>query len=174
MDKIWYRNPSESEVIGRCGGDEKTEWPSRTVDNSRTLKNNQKRVLRSLFPFASSSPPENGHHNIKHPLITEPRNNMFECSYILINISINTINSIYKRWFWWGCISHRQYVIYHSVCVLIILTLWIICTLKSSFRMYSFQIEVFNSLLFIVVMFLKNKQMKPLARHLKCRANSNF
>jgi len=22
MDKIWYRNPSKSEVIGRCGGDE--------------------------------------------------------------------------------------------------------------------------------------------------------
>ena len=25
MDKIWDRNPSKSEVIGRCGGDEKTE-----------------------------------------------------------------------------------------------------------------------------------------------------
>ena len=24
MNKIWYRNPSEWEVIGRCGGDEKT------------------------------------------------------------------------------------------------------------------------------------------------------
>ena len=23
MDKIWDRNPSNSEVIGRCGGDEK-------------------------------------------------------------------------------------------------------------------------------------------------------
>ena len=22
MDKIWYRNPSKPEVIGRCGGDE--------------------------------------------------------------------------------------------------------------------------------------------------------
>ena len=37
MDKIWYRNPSKSEVIGRFGGDEKTEWPRRT-DKSRTLK----------------------------------------------------------------------------------------------------------------------------------------
>ena len=37
MDKIWYRNPSKSEVIGRCGGDEKTEWPRRP-DKSRTLK----------------------------------------------------------------------------------------------------------------------------------------
>jgi len=27
MDKIWYRNHSKSGVIGRCGGDEKTEWP---------------------------------------------------------------------------------------------------------------------------------------------------
>ena len=38
MDKILYRNPSKSGVIGRCGGDEITEWPRRT-DKSRTLKN---------------------------------------------------------------------------------------------------------------------------------------
>jgi len=25
MDKIWFRNPSKSEVIGRCGGDGKKE-----------------------------------------------------------------------------------------------------------------------------------------------------
>ena len=25
MDNIWYRNPSKSQVIGRCGGDEKPE-----------------------------------------------------------------------------------------------------------------------------------------------------
>ena len=25
MDKIWYRNTSKSEVIGRCGGDEKKQ-----------------------------------------------------------------------------------------------------------------------------------------------------
>ena len=25
MEKIWYRNPSKSEVIGRSCGDEKTE-----------------------------------------------------------------------------------------------------------------------------------------------------
>ena len=37
MDKIWYRNPSKSEVIGRCGEDEKTEWPHKT-DKSRTPK----------------------------------------------------------------------------------------------------------------------------------------
>jgi len=36
MDVIWYRNPSKSEVIGRCGGYEKNEWPPRT-DKSRTL-----------------------------------------------------------------------------------------------------------------------------------------
>ena len=30
MDKIWDRNPSKSDVIGCCGGDEKTEWPSGT------------------------------------------------------------------------------------------------------------------------------------------------
>jgi len=36
MDKIWDRNPSKSEFIGCCGGDEKTEWPRRT-DKSWTL-----------------------------------------------------------------------------------------------------------------------------------------
>ena len=36
MDKIWYRNPSKSEVIGRCGGDEKNEWP-RSTDKSQML-----------------------------------------------------------------------------------------------------------------------------------------
>ena len=36
MDTIWDRNPSKSEVIGRCGGDQKTEWSPRT-DKSRTL-----------------------------------------------------------------------------------------------------------------------------------------
>ena len=30
MDKIWDRNPSKSEVIDRCGGDEKPEWPRST------------------------------------------------------------------------------------------------------------------------------------------------
>jgi len=37
MDKIWYRNLSKSEVIGRCGGDEKNEWLRRT-DKCRKLK----------------------------------------------------------------------------------------------------------------------------------------
>ena len=37
MDNIWYENPSKSEVIGPCGGDEKTEWPRRT-EKSRTKK----------------------------------------------------------------------------------------------------------------------------------------
>jgi len=47
MDKIWYRNPSKSEVIGRYGGDEKTEWPHRT-DKSQTLKRKKKKKCCSL------------------------------------------------------------------------------------------------------------------------------
>jgi len=47
MDKIWYRNPSKSEVIGRCGVDEKTEWPCRT-DKSRMLKKNIKNCINSV------------------------------------------------------------------------------------------------------------------------------
>jgi len=30
MNNIWERNPSKSQVIGRCGGDEKNKWPRRT------------------------------------------------------------------------------------------------------------------------------------------------
>ena len=37
--KCGIETPSKWEVIGRCGGDEKTEWQRRT-DKSRTLKNN--------------------------------------------------------------------------------------------------------------------------------------
>jgi len=44
MDKIWYRNPSKSEVVDRCGGDVKTEWPRRT-HKGRTLKNKQTSLL---------------------------------------------------------------------------------------------------------------------------------
>ena len=45
MDKIWDRNPSKSEVIGRCGGDGKTEWPRRT-DKSQTLKKSKKQIMK--------------------------------------------------------------------------------------------------------------------------------
>ena len=38
MDKIWDRNPSKSEVIGRCGGDEKTEWPRGTDKTRENLR----------------------------------------------------------------------------------------------------------------------------------------
>jgi len=34
--KSGIENPSKSEVIGRCGRDEKTKWPHRT-DKSRKL-----------------------------------------------------------------------------------------------------------------------------------------
>ena len=45
IDKIWDR---KSEVICRCGGDEKTERPRRT-DNSRTLKKTPKSCLKVLL-----------------------------------------------------------------------------------------------------------------------------
>ena len=44
MDKICDRNPSKSEVIGRCGRDEKPEWPRRT-DKSRTLKKIKNKII---------------------------------------------------------------------------------------------------------------------------------
>ena len=45
MNKIWYRNPSKSEVIGRCGGDEKTEWPRITDNKSNAKKNRFKKKM---------------------------------------------------------------------------------------------------------------------------------
>jgi len=44
MDKIWSRNPSKSEIIGRCGGDEQNEW-SRRTDKSRNLKKQKQKNI---------------------------------------------------------------------------------------------------------------------------------
>ena len=38
MDKIWYRNPSKSVVIGRCGGDEKNEMTTQNRQRSNANK----------------------------------------------------------------------------------------------------------------------------------------
>ena len=43
MDKIWYRNPSPSEVSGRCGGDEKTN------DHAKSTKPNAKTKLTKFI-----------------------------------------------------------------------------------------------------------------------------
>ena len=47
MHKILDRNPSMSAAIGRCGGDEKNEWPRRT-DKSRPLKINNNKKQNNL------------------------------------------------------------------------------------------------------------------------------
>ena len=46
MDNIWYENPSKSEVIGRCGGDEKT----RMITQNRQ-KSNAKNVLGKVIIY---------------------------------------------------------------------------------------------------------------------------
>ena len=48
MDNIWYRNPSKSEVIGRCGGDEKT---TKTTQN-RQKSNVNKNKIEKIYTFA--------------------------------------------------------------------------------------------------------------------------
>ena len=40
MDNIWYRNPSKSDVIGRCCGDEKT---NNHADPTKKLNAKKKR-----------------------------------------------------------------------------------------------------------------------------------
>ena len=42
MDKNWYRNPSKSEIIGRCGGDEKTRMTTQNRNKSNAKKTNKK------------------------------------------------------------------------------------------------------------------------------------
>ena len=49
MDKIWHRNPSKSEVIGCCGGDEKPEWPRRTEMSNARKKKKKKSVIDSCL-----------------------------------------------------------------------------------------------------------------------------
>ena len=53
MDNIWDRTPLKSEVIGRCSGNETTEWPRRT-DKSRTLKKKKKK--KKSLPLQLLSP----------------------------------------------------------------------------------------------------------------------
>ena len=42
MDKIWYRNPSKSEVIGRYGGDEKIRMTTQNRQKSNAKKQKHK------------------------------------------------------------------------------------------------------------------------------------
>ena len=45
MDKIWYRNPLKSEVIGRCGGDEK-----KTNNHAEPIKkSNAKKIKNKII-----------------------------------------------------------------------------------------------------------------------------
>ena len=48
MDKIWYRNPSKSEVIGRCGRDEKTNDHAEPTKVERYKKTHTKNVQINL------------------------------------------------------------------------------------------------------------------------------
>ena len=47
MDKIWYRNPLKSEVIDRCGEDEKT----RMTKQNRQKKFSSSQIAKKIFQF---------------------------------------------------------------------------------------------------------------------------
>ena len=53
MDKIWYRNPSKSEVIDRCGGDEKTRMTTQNRQQSNAKKT--KYITESSFKIMNYS-----------------------------------------------------------------------------------------------------------------------
>ena len=44
MDTIWYRNPSKSEVIGRCGGDKKKRMTTQNRQKPNDIKKKRKKV----------------------------------------------------------------------------------------------------------------------------------
>jgi len=47
MNKIWYRNPSKSEVIGHCGGDGKTNDHAEPT-KVQTLKKKKKKAVNLI------------------------------------------------------------------------------------------------------------------------------
>ena len=49
MDKIWYRNPSKSEVIGRCGGEEKTNDHADPTKKSNVKKKKRTNHLKVIY-----------------------------------------------------------------------------------------------------------------------------
>ena len=49
MDKIWYRNPSKSEVIGHCGGDEKSRMTTQNRQKSNAKKTHKKHLAQWAF-----------------------------------------------------------------------------------------------------------------------------
>ena len=71
--KSGIENPSKSEVIGRCGGDEKTEWPRRTDKKSNAKKIKIKTVFIILLYYDSplwwSSPDLPSYQVSKQPLL---------------------------------------------------------------------------------------------------------
>ena len=46
MDKIWYRTHSQSEVIGRCGGDEKKRRATQNRQKSNAKQTNKLSQLK--------------------------------------------------------------------------------------------------------------------------------
>ena len=51
MDKIWYRNPSKSEVIGRCDGNEKKRMTTQNRQKSNAKR--QMKRKRSEYSLAA-------------------------------------------------------------------------------------------------------------------------
>ena len=49
MDKIWYRNPSKSEVIVRCAGDEKTGMTAQNRQKSNAKNKNKKHTQKTKY-----------------------------------------------------------------------------------------------------------------------------
>ena len=47
MDKIWYINPSKSEVIGRCGGYEKTRMITQNRQKTKKAHTKNHTMLES-------------------------------------------------------------------------------------------------------------------------------
>ena len=81
MDKIWYRNPSKSEVIDRFGGDEKTEWPRRT-DKSRNIK-------KTIHLSYSTAKPVNSETSLVDQSTCQHRQQLVQSTTQYVNSSVS-------------------------------------------------------------------------------------
>ena len=49
MDTIWYRNPSNSEVIGRCGGDKKKRMTTQNRQKPNDMEKKERKKVQIRF-----------------------------------------------------------------------------------------------------------------------------
>ena len=67
INKFWdKKNPLKSEVIGRCGGDEKNEWPCRTDKSNANRSKSNRTKKKTTRKYTCKTKVNNIHVRITH------------------------------------------------------------------------------------------------------------